>query len=143
MQLQPVPVLGLDGWVYTPREKMDNLFLHFVEANRSQSVLSRESVYSFQYILATCQQAEEKLVADLKTALTQYFGPPYFASVDVGVNVIEDPTRGGALILQIFLEAKDEHGKSFNIAKVSSDITSKTIRWANLNNYGDENQFAQ
>lgn len=142
MSLQPVAVLGLDGWVNTPKEKMDNLFMHFVESNKSQSVTAKDSTFSFQYILNNGRASEVKLRDELTYALTTYFGG-YYSDVTASVNVVEDPKLGGASILEIFLEVKDEYGKSYNLAKVSSDINSKTIRWININNYGDANKFSQ
>lgn len=143
MELQPVPVMGLDGWVFTPKEKMDNLFMNFVSANKSQSVTAPHLTFSYQYILAMWQMSREKLQDDLRKALMQYFGPPYFASVTVDVKVKEDTTKGGAYNLEIYLEAKDEYGKSFNLSKILQDFTSKSSRWVNLNNYGNPDQFSE
>ncbi len=142
MSLQPVAVLGLDGWVSTPKEKMDNLFMHFVEANHSQSTLSRGYAYSFQRVLFECNNKPSLLEDQLKKTLTNYFGG-YYLDVDCEISVIPDPKKGDALILRIYLTAKDEYGKVHNLARESSDINSKTIRWANLNNFGDENVFTQ
>jgi hypothetical protein len=142
MSLQPVAVLGLDGWVFTPKEKMDNLFMHFVEANYSQSTLSRGQAFSFQRVLFDCNNVPGLLVDQLKKVMTTYFGG-YYTEVNCEIAVLPDPAVGDALILRIYLTAKDEYGKVFNLAKESSDVNSKTVRWANLNNYGDENVFAQ
>lgn len=142
MALQPVAVLGLEGWVNIPGEKMDNLFMHFVEANYSQSTLARGQAYSFQRILADNQQNPTGITTNLESALSTYFRG-YFASVDVQVSVISDPTVYDALILQVYLSASDEYGKQYNLAKQSSNINSKTIKWANLNNYGSTTIFNQ
>ena len=142
MALQPVAVLGLDGWVVTPREKMDNLWVHFVEANHSQTTLSRGAAYSFQYILTTFSDDQIGLSNEIQRVLNLYYGA-YFATVSSQVSVKPDPQRPGTMVLHIFLVVTDEYGKEYNLAKVSSDIKSKTIRWANLNNYGDENRFNQ
>lgn len=141
MALQPVPVLGLDGWVNTPKEKMDNLFMHFVEANHSQSTLARGSVYSFQRILFDSNNIPALLNNNLKKALVDYF-QGYYTSVECEVNTLEDPKKGDALILRIYLTVKDEFGKIYNLARESSDVNSKTVRWANINNFGNEAQFS-
>lgn len=142
MALQPVAVMGIDGWVFTPKEKLDNLFMHYVSANKSQSNDARNLTYSYQYTLATWNNSKDKLMADLEKELNLYFGG-YYSSVSSLVKVKEDPQRGGAYILEIFLEVKDEYGKTFNLAKMLSDFTSKSSKWVNMNNYGDPNQFAQ
>ena len=66
-----------------------------------------------------------------------------FKEVDITVDTIIDPLKQDTLILRIFLEVEDEYGKVFNLAKVSSNVNSKTIRWANMNNYGDPDIFNQ
>lgn len=142
MGLQPVPILGLDGWVSTPKEKMDNLFMHFVEANHSQSTLARGYAYSFQRILFDGKDNKEYIRDELSRVLLTYYGG-YYKSVNCEVVILKDPNKGDALILRIFLTAKDEYGKEYNLAKESSDIKSKTIRWANYNNFGNENIFVQ
>ncbi len=140
--LQPLAILGTEGWVYTPSEKMDNLFMHFVESNFSQTVTSTSAIYSFQRILHDFRENRIGLVDKLKSSLTMYYSG-YFSEVNVEVDTIVDPKKGDSLILRIFLIAKDEFGKEFNLAKVSSDVNSKTIKWANLNNYGNENIYNQ
>ena len=142
MALQPVAILGLDGWVNTPKEKMDNLFMHFVEANHSQSTLARGYAYSFQRVLFDCKDSPVRLTDDLKRVMTSYF-EGYYLEVDCEIAVIPDPTKGNALILRIYLTAKDEYGKVYNLARESSDVNSKTVRWANINNFGDENIFTE
>lgn len=142
MGLLPVAVMGLDGWVFTPKEKLDNLFMHFVSANKSQSVTAKDYTYSYQYILATWQGSPQKLIEDLTTALNQYFGGGYFKSVEAAVDLKPHPTKGDAFNLEIFLEVKDEYGKTFNLSKVLQDFTSKSSQWVNLNNYGDSEQYA-
>ncbi len=140
MALQPVPVLGLDGWVNTPSEKMDNLFMHFVEANHSQTTLSRGYTYSFQYILELHRHDKDGLASRLQRDMTSYF-QSYYSSASCEITVIENPAKT-SYILRIFLKVTDIYGKEHNLARVSSDVNSKTVRWSNLNNYGDENQFA-
>ena len=142
MALHPVAVLGLDGWVNTPKEKMDNLFMHFVEANYSKSTVSRGSAYSFQRILYNGQGNPTYLKNELQKILTEYFRG-YYTEVNCEINVTDDPTKGDALILRIYLVVKDEYGKEYNLAKESSNVNSKTIRWANLNNYGDASAFVK
>lgn len=141
MALQPVPILGLSGWIFTPGEKMDNLFMHYVESNYSQAVGAYGQVFSFQYLLAMYGDKPTALADEIKKSLSTYFGG-YYTSVECSVDTIVDPTKGGALILRIFLVAKDDIGKTYNLAKESSNINGKTIRWANYNNYGDPNMFA-
>lgn len=142
MDLQPVAVLGLDGWVGTPKEKMDALFMDFVSANKSQSVTAKNLTYSYQYILATWQGSEQKLIDDLQRELTQYFSG-YYTSVEVAVKLTPSATKGDALNLEIFLEAKDGYGKTYNLAKTLQDFQSKSSKWVNLNNYGDPDQYTQ
>ena len=142
MELQPVAVLGIEGWITTPTEKMDNLFMHFVESNYSQTVTCLGQVYSFQYILNQFRDNPNGLVNEIKTKMSLYFSG-YFKKVDITVDTIIDPLKQDTLILRIFLEVEDEYGKVFNLAKVSSNINSKTIRWANMNNYGDPDFFNQ
>jgi hypothetical protein len=139
--LQPIPILGTEGWIYTPAEKMDNLFMHFVESYYSQTVTATNSVYSFQRILHDFRDNPIGLVNQLKTVLATYFGG-YYSEVNVEVDTIVNPKNADSLILRIYLTVKDEYGKEFNLAKISSDLSSKTIRWANINNYGNENIFA-
>jgi hypothetical protein len=140
--LQPASVLGLDGWVFTPKEKMDALFMDFVSANKSQSVSAKDLTYSYQYILAMWQGSEQKLMDDLQFALKQYFGG-YYTKVEASVRLDRSATVGDALDLQIFLEATDGYGKTFNLAKVLQDFTSKSSQWVNLNNYGDPGKFVE
>lgn len=142
MALQPVAVLGLDGWVNTPKEKLDNLFVHFVEANHSQTTLSRGHAYSFQYLIATNREAFSTLCEQMQSTLKEYFGG-YYTSVDASVTVVNDPQKGDAVILQIYLTVKDEYGAEYNLARISSDIKLKTVKWSNLNNFGDENIYNQ
>lgn len=142
MELQPVAVLGIEGWITTPTEKMDNLFMHFVESNYSQTVTCLGQVYSFQYILNQFRDNPNGLVNEIKTKMSLYFSG-YFKEVEITVDTIIDPLKQDTLILRIFLEVEDEYGKVFNLAKVSSNVNSKTIRWANMNNYGDPDIFNQ
>lgn len=141
MELQPVAVLGLDGWIYTPKEKMDALFMDFVSSNKSQSNTSKDSTYSYQYVLATWQGSEQKLIDDLQREMKLYYSS-YYTSVEVAVKLTLSATKGDALNLEIFLEAKDEYGKTYNLAKVLQDFKSKSNKWVNLNNYGDPEQYA-
>lgn len=140
--LQPLAILGTEGWVFTPAEKIDNLFMHFVESNFSQTVTSTNAIYSFQRILHDYRENKIGLVDKMKSSLTSYY-LGYFAEVNVEVDTIVDPKQRDSLILRFFLTVKDEFGKEYNLAKISSDVNSKTIKWANLNNYGNENIYNQ
>ena len=92
MELQPVAVLGIEGWITTPTEKMDNLFMHFVESNYSQTVTCLGQVYSFQYILNQFRDNPNGLVNEIKTKMSLYFSG-YFKEVDITVDTIIDPLK--------------------------------------------------
>jgi hypothetical protein len=138
--LQPVAVLGVEGWINTPKEKLDVLWAHFYEANYSQSTLSRGQVYSYPYLLQLYRDQPSMLQDKLQDNVTLYLSN-YFSSVTVQVSVHEDPTKGDALTIEIFVGVKDEYGKEYTLSKVLDDVNSYSRRWINMNNYGDPDTF--
>lgn len=120
-----MPTLSEDGWVTNPQSVADYLFAHFFLSDRSQSQIFEEQISSFQWILATTQNAMPDTIAQTRSTLTTYFSK-YFNNVVVEVQEVPNEKEPSKAQLSIYINFTDSTGKSHNFGKLMPITETKT-----------------
>ena len=130
-----LPSLSESGWITSSLQKADFIFSHFFESNFSQTEIYKGHVSSFAYLLATYHNDNDRLVNEMQSVLTNYFGR-YFNSVDCEVKWTTNAINSSIVELTLYLTFVDAEGKEYNLSKIISTSGNKIISVLNSNNYG-------
>lgn len=129
------PSLTETGWVKSSEITGDFLFAHFFASDYSQTQIYNGNVSSFANIMQKNLDSLDNLVRDLQSSLLVYYSR-YFDNVVVEVNVKDDTSNISKTSLLIYVQFTDKDGKSYNLAKLIRDITSKSSKIIDINNNG-------
>lgn len=119
----PVPVLGAQGWVTDPSNKIDNLLSHIFLTDSNQSYLYSGNVFSIQSIWQETGGDLSYTIGKLKSIINSHLNK-YYQDVEVNVSFKEENPNlvdgsGYSIILNIGVYdgvVNSEHTRLLNMS---------------------------
>lgn len=129
----PCPVIGMQGWTFDTRNKLDTLMSDFLLTDYNQSYLFSGGISSLQRILQKNGWLTHGCEVELKGTLTTYLGR-HFDNVSVEVTTIDDDTNlSTSFTMRIDVEVV-EKGYSRTDSWAVDSRSGKTSKVADLLN---------
>lgn len=129
-----VPTLSTFGHVTNVSEKADFLLVHFVYADKKQTVVYGDNVSSLPWILQENAGSMINTCSDIQKTLQKYFGR-YFDAVTVNVSFTEEnPDVSNSRVLINLNISIVENSVQYQVTRLIRAIDGKFKEFVNLNN---------
>jgi hypothetical protein len=123
--MTPVFVLSDDLLINTPQVGLNILFTRFLISNVSDSILYKEAITSFKYIVAQFDQDENKLHTELTLALNQYL-ERYYPNNIITIKLEIDIEDNNLIYVDFDIKIKDKNSDTL-IATIDTNIKYSKI----------------
>lgn len=117
MSITAIPVLGPEGFLTDPHEKLKVALAHAYASDFSQSEAFAGKVASVSHVVAEFMEDSLHLGHELERMLTAYLTTLYPTNVEVEVTDVSKDPNSTTVAMNIFVEVTDHNGKVINLSQ--------------------------